>query len=404
MATDLGAGVEHPALGLPVLRPGRDQAPGHDPQLPGRALLAGCRRRVAQRAVHHRPDRLGRRDVEVRLGPQPVGGVDGVELVGEIVIGPDRHIPPAHASSIGAASDSGPTGARRGGHSIRLRQTGAVPTSSDAATGWAAPAQLSRSMPPWCCPGRSRSPTGCWCSPRSRTRRPGCARRCEPATPCSWPTRCARSGARSATTDEDWIVTPAALRGGTVDCGLAGTIMRFVPPLAALAVGEVTFDGDAYARERPMAVLIDGLRQAGVEVADGGTGRLPFTVHGTRQGPGRDDPPRRLGLLAVRVRAAAQRAPATTRARDRAHRRPGRALPAPPRHDPRAAAGGRGGGRVPRPGRLAGRAGPGRRRRPHRRARPLQRRPVPRRGAGHRRHRARARLAGPHHPARRRHR
>ncbi len=85
---------------------------------------------------------------------------------------------------------------------------------------------------------------------------------------------------------EDWLVSPAPLRGGTVDCGLAGTIMRFVPPMAALADGEVTFDGDAYARERPMAVLLDGLRQAGVDVADGGTGRLPFTVHGRGGVPG----------------------------------------------------------------------------------------------------------------------
>jgi len=79
----------------------------------------------------------------------------------------------------------------------------------------------------------------------------------------------------------DWIVTPGALHGGRVDTGLAGTVMRFVPPIAGLADGAVTFDGDEYARERPMATLIDGLRQAGVTVDDGGTHRLPFTVRGT---------------------------------------------------------------------------------------------------------------------------
>ncbi len=56
--------------------------------------------------------------------------------------------------------------------------------------------------------------------------------------------------------------------------------MRFLPPVAALADGPVSFDGDPYARERPMANLIDGLRQAGVDVEDGGRGRMPFTVHG----------------------------------------------------------------------------------------------------------------------------
>ena len=56
--------------------------------------------------------------------------------------------------------------------------------------------------------------------------------------------------------------------------------MRFLPPVAALADGSVTFDGDAYARERPMATLIEALRQLGVAVDDGGRGRMPFTVHG----------------------------------------------------------------------------------------------------------------------------
>jgi 3-phosphoshikimate 1-carboxyvinyltransferase len=84
----------------------------------------------------------------------------------------------------------------------------------------------------------------------------------------------------------DWVVTPGSLRGGQVDTGLAGTVMRFVPPLAGLADGAVTFDGDDYARERPMATLLDGLRQAGMDVDDGGRGRLPFTVHGHGRLPG----------------------------------------------------------------------------------------------------------------------
>ncbi|MDN5859854.1 MAG: 3-phosphoshikimate 1-carboxyvinyltransferase, partial [Pseudonocardia sp.] len=68
------------------------------------------------------------------------------------------------------------------------------------------------------------------------------------------------------------------LRGGMVDCGLAGTVMRFVPPAAALATGAVTFDGDPRARQRPMAVVLDALRALGAEI-DGSA--LPFTVRGT---------------------------------------------------------------------------------------------------------------------------
>ncbi len=65
-----------------------------------------------------------------------------------------------------------------------------------------------------------------------------------------------------------------------IDCGLAGTVMRFVPPLAALRPGSAVFDGDPQARNRPMAGTIDALRQLGVSVDDGGSGSLPFTVTG----------------------------------------------------------------------------------------------------------------------------
>jgi 3-phosphoshikimate 1-carboxyvinyltransferase len=77
-------------------------------------------------------------------------------------------------------------------------------------------------------------------------------------------------------------VTPGSLKGpATVDCGLAGTVMRFVPPVAALADGVVAFDGDPYARERPMGVILGALRSLGVQIDDGGTGRMPYTVSGT---------------------------------------------------------------------------------------------------------------------------
>ncbi|MGW6199649.1 3-phosphoshikimate 1-carboxyvinyltransferase [Kribbella sp. NPDC055110] len=77
-------------------------------------------------------------------------------------------------------------------------------------------------------------------------------------------------------------VTPGSLKGPAyVDCGLAGTVMRFVPPVAALADGVVAFDGDEYARERPMGVILGALRTLGVQIDDGGTGRMPYTVSGT---------------------------------------------------------------------------------------------------------------------------
>ncbi len=82
----------------------------------------------------------------------------------------------------------------------------------------------------------------------------------------------------------DWRVTPAPLRGpATVDCGLAGTVMRFLPALAAMADGPVTFDGDPAARRRPMATVLDALRRLGARI-DGE--RLPFTVHGAGALPG----------------------------------------------------------------------------------------------------------------------
>jgi 3-phosphoshikimate 1-carboxyvinyltransferase len=88
-------------------------------------------------------------------------------------------------------------------------------------------------------------------------------------------------GSTVITTDDDWLVFPGPLRGGVVDCGLAGTVMRFVPPVAALAKGAVHFDGDPHARTRPMAGVLDALRELGVWIEDDDRGTLPFTVSGT---------------------------------------------------------------------------------------------------------------------------
>lgn len=82
--------------------------------------------------------------------------------------------------------------------------------------------------------------------------------------------------------DGSWAVTPKPLHGpAEVDCGLAGTVMRFVPPVAALADGSVHFDGDPHARVRPMDRLLGALRVLGARIEDGGRGTLPFTLAGT---------------------------------------------------------------------------------------------------------------------------
>ncbi|OII67027.1 MULTISPECIES: 3-phosphoshikimate 1-carboxyvinyltransferase [unclassified Streptomyces] len=82
-------------------------------------------------------------------------------------------------------------------------------------------------------------------------------------------------------TGEAWRVIPAGLHGpAQVDVGNAGTVMRFLPPVAALADGPVRFDGDPRSHERPLHGVIDALRVLGARIDDGGRGSLPMTVQG----------------------------------------------------------------------------------------------------------------------------
>jgi 3-phosphoshikimate 1-carboxyvinyltransferase len=86
-------------------------------------------------------------------------------------------------------------------------------------------------------------------------------------------------GSEIESTPNSLRITPRPISGpAQIDCGLAGTVMRFVPPVAALAKGEISFDGDVAARSRPMKTTVDSLRALGVEVSGSG---LPFTIHGT---------------------------------------------------------------------------------------------------------------------------
>lgn len=80
----------------------------------------------------------------------------------------------------------------------------------------------------------------------------------------------------------DYVVTPKKLMGPTqIDVGNAGTIMRFLPPIAAFANGLILFDGDARSYERPLAPVIKALEQLGVSIEHGDKYRLPMTINGS---------------------------------------------------------------------------------------------------------------------------
>ncbi len=94
-------------------------------------------------------------------------------------------------------------------------------------------------------------------------------------------------GSTVDTSGDDWEVRPGPFAGDAfVDCGLAGTVMRFVPPIAALSTGAVAFDGDPHMRQRPVGEVLTALRSLGVEVDDEGRGGLPFVVRGAGSVPG----------------------------------------------------------------------------------------------------------------------
>lgn len=80
----------------------------------------------------------------------------------------------------------------------------------------------------------------------------------------------------------NWDIHPTLhpnLDATTIDCDQAGTVMRFLPPVACLAHGDVTFDAHASARTRPIAPMLDALRALGAHLSDDTA--FPFTLHGT---------------------------------------------------------------------------------------------------------------------------
>jgi 3-phosphoshikimate 1-carboxyvinyltransferase len=86
-------------------------------------------------------------------------------------------------------------------------------------------------------------------------------------------------GISIADSDDAWQITPAPLRGpARVDVGNAGTVMRFLPPLAALAQGDISFDGDPRSYERPLGPVIKALEELGIEIDHGGRYSLPMVI------------------------------------------------------------------------------------------------------------------------------
>ena len=99
--------------------------------------------------------------------------------------------------------------------------------------------------------------------------------------------------------DLAWEITPAPLRGpAKVDVGNAGTVMRFLPPLSALAHGDISFDGDPRSYERPLGPVIAALEDLGIEIEHGGRYSLPMVVKSKGEIPG--------GALTIDASASSQ--------------------------------------------------------------------------------------------------
>ena len=99
--------------------------------------------------------------------------------------------------------------------------------------------------------------------------------------------------------DVAWQITPAKMSGPVkIDVGNAGTVMRFLPPLSALATGSVAFDGDPRSHERPLGPVIKALEDLGISVAHEGRYSLPLTLNGTGEIPG--------GALEIEASASSQ--------------------------------------------------------------------------------------------------
>ena len=99
--------------------------------------------------------------------------------------------------------------------------------------------------------------------------------------------------------DPAWRITPSKLQGpAKVDVGNAGTVMRFLPPLSALAQGDISFGGDPRSYERPLGPVIAALEELGIEIEHDGRYSLPLVVKGKGVIPG--------GALTIDASASSQ--------------------------------------------------------------------------------------------------
>ena len=99
--------------------------------------------------------------------------------------------------------------------------------------------------------------------------------------------------------DDAWTLTPAPLRGPAhIDVGNAGTVMRFLPPLAALAQGDISFDGDPRSYERPLGPVIKALEELGIAIEHEGRYSLPLVIKAKGAIPG--------GALTIDASASSQ--------------------------------------------------------------------------------------------------
>ncbi len=101
-----------------------------------------------------------------------------------------------------------------------------------------------------------------------------------------------------------WTITPQPLRGPvSIDVGNAGTVMRFLPPVAALAQGLIHFDGDPRSHERPLGPVIAALEALGTSIEHGGKYRLPITING---GATNSQPAIRGGVVEIDASSSSQ--------------------------------------------------------------------------------------------------
>ncbi len=108
-----------------------------------------------------------------------------------------------------------------------------------------------------------------------------------------------------------WRVTagqPPAGSRVSVNAGNAGTVLRFLPAVAALTSAAVYFDGDERIRLRPVGAILTALRELGASIDDGGRGAAPFTVLGHGRAPRRRRHAGRVRFFAADLGTAAGRA------------------------------------------------------------------------------------------------